>query len=88
MRFQKKVAIVTSGAVYHQGFIADGKRVNETFGRAATNHGSGADGRFVPGMADTAAISKITKGIGLPVNFRSDSALPKRMCWRSLTCDD
>ena len=63
--------------VYLQDLVADDKKVNETLERAATYQGAGADGLFVPGLTDTVAISKITKGTGLPVNLMSDSALPK-----------
>lgn len=63
--------------VYLQDLVADDKKVNETLTRAGEYERAGADGLFVPGLTDIAAITTITNGTGLPINLMSDSALPK-----------
>ena len=55
--------------VYLQNLVADQKKVEETLARAAIYRAAGADGLFVPALADLAQIAKITAGTELRVNL-------------------
>ena len=44
------------------------QRLTESLNRAARYLDAGADGIFVPGVADAATIAELTSGIGAPVN--------------------
>jgi 2-methylisocitrate lyase-like PEP mutase family enzyme len=54
--------------VYLRGLAADDARVEATLARAARYREAGADGLFVPGLVDAAAIRAIAAGSGLPLN--------------------
>lgn len=55
--------------VYLRGLVEEEERVRETLSRAATYQSAGADGLFVAGLTDPAAIGEIVKGTPLPVNL-------------------
>lgn len=69
--------INTRTDVYLQDLVADDKKVQETLNRAAAYQAAGADGLFVPGLADPADIARITEGTALPVNLMASPDLPK-----------
>ena len=54
--------------VFLRGIGAPAQRVAESLNRAARYLDAGADGIFVPGVADAATIAELTSGIGAPVN--------------------
>ncbi len=54
------------------------EKVDETLARAKIYQSAGADGLFVPGMADAAHIGAVAKQAGLPLNVMAVSGLPKR----------
>ena len=62
--------------VYLRGLVGEGDRVGETLNRAAVYRSAGADGFFVPGLADANEIEQVVKGTKLPVNLLSLPALP------------
>jgi 2-methylisocitrate lyase-like PEP mutase family enzyme len=62
--------------VYLRGLVPPGQRVAETLARAARYRAAGADGLFVPYLADRAEIRAITAGAGLPVNVLVRPGLP------------
>lgn len=62
--------------VYLAGIGAPESRVAETISRAAKYRAAGADGLFVPCLAESAAIKTIVKEIKLPLNV---------MAWPGLT---
>jgi 2-methylisocitrate lyase-like PEP mutase family enzyme len=51
-------------------------RVKETISRAARYHAAGADGIFVPGLCDAAAIKTIVSEVTMPVNVMAWPGLP------------
>jgi 2-methylisocitrate lyase-like PEP mutase family enzyme len=63
--------------VYLQDLVADDRKLDETLKRAATYRSAGADGLFVPALADSAQISQVTTGTELPVNLLAWPGLPK-----------
>jgi 2-methylisocitrate lyase-like PEP mutase family enzyme len=63
--------------VYLQNLVADQKKVEETLARAAIYRAAGADGLFVPALADLAQIAKITAGTELRVNLLAWAGLSK-----------
>jgi 2-methylisocitrate lyase-like PEP mutase family enzyme len=69
--------INTRTDVYLQDLVPDDKKVKETLNRAAAYQAAGADGLFVPGLADAADIAPITEGTALPVNLMASPDLPK-----------
>jgi 2-methylisocitrate lyase-like PEP mutase family enzyme len=62
--------------VYLRGLVPPERRVAETLARAARYRAAGADGLFVPYLADRAEIRAITAGAGLPVNVLVRPGLP------------
>ena len=62
--------------VYLQNLVSDDQKIEETLARAATYRTAGADGLFVPALADTAQIEEITAGTDLPVNLLAWPGLP------------
>src|SRR5580698_3682475 len=63
--------------VYLQNLVADGHKLEETLKRAAMYRSAGADGLFVPALADSAQILRITAGTELPLNLLAWPGLPK-----------
>jgi len=62
--------------VYLRGLVGADKRVVETLARAKRYRDAGADGLFVPGMADVGQIAEVVAGAGLPLNVMSLPGLP------------
>ena len=62
--------------VYLRGLAPDNERVEKTLERAARYRDAGADGLFVPGLVDPAAISTIASQAGLPLNVIARGHLP------------
>lgn len=62
--------------VYLRGLASEDRRVEETLARAKRYRDAGADGLFVPGLADVAQISEVVVGAGLPLNVMSVPSLP------------
>jgi len=55
--------------VYLRGLVPPAKRVAETLARAKLYREAGADGLFVPGMTEPAAIRNVVSGTDLPLNL-------------------
>jgi len=55
--------------IYLRGLVPEAKRVAETLARAKRYRDAGADGLFVPGLTDPAAIRTIASEAGLPLNL-------------------
>ncbi len=62
--------------VYLRGLAPAGRRVDETLERAERYRAAGADGLFVPGLADAAEISAIAAGTRLPLNIMTRKGVP------------
>ena len=62
--------------VYLRGLAGEDKRVEETLARAARYRDAGADGLFVPGLADVGQIGEVVASAGLPLNVMSLPSLP------------
>jgi 2-methylisocitrate lyase-like PEP mutase family enzyme len=56
--------------------LAPGREVEETLSRARLYAGAGADGLFIPGAADPAAIKAIAEAVPLPLNVMAVPGLP------------
>src|SRR5262245_5888423 len=55
--------------VYLRGLVPEPKRIAEVLARAKRYRNAGADGLFVPGLTDPAAIRTIASEAGLPLNL-------------------
>jgi 2-methylisocitrate lyase-like PEP mutase family enzyme len=53
------------------------EKVSETLRRATIYRSAGADGLFVPGIADAAQIAEVASGTELPLNVMSVPGLPR-----------
>ena len=62
--------------VYLRGLGPADRRVETTLARAERYRGAGADGLFVPGLSDAAAIRSIAAGTPLPLNVMAWPGLP------------
>lgn len=62
--------------VYLRGLGPRDRRVETTLARAERYRAAGADGLFVPGLADAAAIRAIAAGTPLPLNVMAWPGLP------------
>jgi 2-methylisocitrate lyase-like PEP mutase family enzyme len=62
--------------VYLRKLVPSERGVEETLTRAALYQRAGADGLFVPGATDPAALHAITRGTALPVNVLARPDLP------------
>lgn len=62
--------------VYLRGLAPEDRRVDETLARAERYRGAGADGIFVPGLADAAEIRAVASAVGLPLNVLARPGLP------------
>ena len=62
--------------VYLRGLAPEGRRVEETLARARRYREAGADGLFVPGVAEAGAIRELAAGAGLPLNVLAWPGLP------------
>ena len=62
--------------VYLRGLAPAGERVEPTLARATRYREAGADGLFVPGVADRGEIGAIAAGAGLPLNVLLRPQLP------------
>jgi 2-methylisocitrate lyase-like PEP mutase family enzyme len=62
--------------VYLRGVGASEDRLAETLRRAAAYRAAGADGIFVPGVADPATIGALVAGIDAPVNVLAGPGSP------------
>lgn len=62
--------------VYLRDLAARERRVDETLARAQRYRAAGADGIFVPGLADPAGIQAIASGVRLPLNILARPGLP------------
>jgi 2-methylisocitrate lyase-like PEP mutase family enzyme len=63
--------------VYLQNLVPDEAKAVETLSRAAIYQAAGADGLFVPALAEATQIAQITARADLPVNLLAWSGLPK-----------
>ena len=54
--------------VFLQGLVAEDKRLEETIARGCRYQAAGADGFFVPGLAERAQIRAIVEAVHLPLN--------------------
>ena len=63
--------------VYLQNLVADEHKVEETLKRSVIYRSAGADGLFVPALAEPTQISRVTAGTVLPVNLLAWPGLPK-----------
>lgn len=62
--------------VYLRGLVPPDRRLDETLERAARYRAAGADGLFVPGLAEPAAIRAIAAAVPLPLNVLAQPGLP------------
>jgi len=62
--------------VYLQGLVPEAERIAETIARAARYRDAGADGIFVPGLVEPAAIRTIAAATPLPLNVLAWRGLP------------
>jgi 2-methylisocitrate lyase-like PEP mutase family enzyme len=62
--------------VYLKNLVPDGAKLAEMKRRAALYRDAGADGLFVPGIADLSIISEIVRAIDLPVNCLAQKTSP------------
>lgn len=62
--------------VYLAGIGEEGTRFDATVERAAAYAEAGADGIFVPGVADPAVIAELVKAIRLPLNVMAGPGAP------------
>lgn len=70
--------------VYLASLAPKERRVEETLVRAALYRDAGADGIFVPGLADKDEIRAVVAGAGLPLNLLVRPALPGAVELRAL----
>ena len=61
---------------YLRATIPPERRLEETLARAARYRAAGADGIFVPGLIEAAAIRTIAASVGLPLNVLARTSLP------------
>ncbi len=62
--------------VYLRNLVPADRRVDETLARAERYRAAGADGIFVPGVADSAEIRTIASAVQLPLNVLAWPGLP------------
>ena len=62
--------------VYLRNLVQADRRVDETLARAERYRAAGADGIFVPGVADSAEIRTIASAVQLPLNVLAWPGLP------------
>ena len=62
--------------VYLRGLVGPQSAIAETISRASQYRDAGADGIFVPGVADPEAIRELANGIELPLNVMVVPGLP------------
>jgi 2-methylisocitrate lyase-like PEP mutase family enzyme len=62
--------------VYLRGLVAEERRIEETLSRAERYRAAGADGIFVPGLADSAEIREVAHAVRLPLNVLAWPGLP------------
>jgi 2-methylisocitrate lyase-like PEP mutase family enzyme len=62
--------------VYLKGLVPAERRLAETLARAAQYRAAGADGIFVPGLTEPAAIREVAGTAGLPLNLLAWPGLP------------
>lgn len=62
--------------VYLRGLVPPLQRIEETLARALAYGEAGADGLFVPGIAEQAAITAVVAGTKLPLNVLARASLP------------
>ncbi len=63
--------------VYLRSLAPEGKKVSETLSRAKIYRAVGADGLFVPGIADAPEIREVASGTDLPLNVMAFPGLPR-----------
>ena len=62
--------------VYLQALVPEGRRAQETITRAGVYRSAGADGIFVPALADPTQIAEIVPAVHMPVNLMAWPGLP------------
>lgn len=62
--------------VYLRGLVSQDRRIDETLARAERYRAAGADGIFVPGLADVTEIRLIAAALRLPLNVLAWPGLP------------
>lgn len=62
--------------VYLQQLFPEGQRVKETIARAGIYRSAGADGIFVPALADRKQIAEIVPAVNMPLNLMAWPGLP------------
>ncbi len=70
--------------VFLRGLVPDAARVEEVARRAARYAEAGADGLFVPGLADPADIAAVVAATALPVNVMALPTLPPLAALKAL----
>jgi 2-methylisocitrate lyase-like PEP mutase family enzyme len=63
--------------VYLRNLRPEDRKVAETLRRATIYRSAGADGLFVPGLADTTQIAEVAAGTELPLNLMAVPRLPR-----------
>ncbi|HEV8694694.1 MAG TPA: isocitrate lyase/phosphoenolpyruvate mutase family protein [Lysobacter sp.] len=62
--------------VYLRGLVSSEHRIEETLKRASLYRAAGADGLFVPGIADRTGITAVAADAQLPLNVLARASLP------------
>ncbi len=62
--------------VFLQALVPEGQRIKETIARAGIYRSAGADGIFVPALADPKQIAEIVSAVGIPLNLMAWPGLP------------
>ena len=62
--------------IFLQGLVPEGQRVKETITRAEIYRAAGADGIFVPALADPKQIAEIVSAVSMPLNLMAWPGLP------------
>jgi 2-methylisocitrate lyase-like PEP mutase family enzyme len=70
--------------VYLRQLVPEARRLEETLERAARYREAGADGIFVPGLADSAGIRAVAAAVPLPLNVLAMPGLPVAAALASL----
>ena len=75
-RLGVKLFVNARSDVYLSDLAPADRRLDETLARAARYRAAGADGIFVPGVIDAAAIRAIASAVALPLNVLARPGLP------------
>jgi len=70
--------------VFLQALVPEAQRVKETLKRAEIYRSAGADGLFVPGLADPKQIAEVVLAVNMPVNLMAWPGLPNATALKKL----